>query len=271
MTSEAFKYPFPHREQLNLSCVSVLCSLLKHNINEWLHATPKEKLLALCHRLLGETQRLNNQDLSSPAPQYTLPFALRSTCLLSLIQWRHDIELKEYENTINTSQLVENVIKFTFSHGDDSQNQSPGGGNGGFTPAWIHASYEAATFHMLRSIGQDLVHIWSMTGGAAGSVLDKQDRRWRHYVETFWTQLLNKPSYIASDILNGILLLLSVRRLTARSVLHAVLHSQTKSDRYDEYLVEPCRLLLSSLIELCRNVSTMTSVDSIFVRFLQSK
>ena len=215
----------------------------------------------MCHILLTEIATLNTlevfSNLSTPLPptSYKLPFLLSSTSLLSLIQWRHATEHSSLDQTFHTSNLIENVLNFTFRSPNSSSNAAN-------TP---EPSLEVDNSLLRWQIfGQDLICCWSLCGGLAWSIVSKAERHWRPYLETFWNDALREegtgvPPPSGAIMLPGVLLWHTLSRLTARGVLFSLLHRRMGSDHAD--LVQPCRHLLKSL--LCWSRDDVSSVVSL--------
>ena len=247
--------PIPGDEQVDMACASLLCTLLKYDIGDWMHSLPQEQLATLSQRLLSEANLLNHNHNSTNhlSSSYTLPTALLSVSLLSLIQWRHSVEHRDFTQMIHTTNLVENVLAFSFSSTTTTSTSTT-------QPMWWTHDSQLAPW---RSYGQELVHCWSICGGHAWSMVSNAGRFWRPYLESFWNHILSSGSSqeksISCSLLPSVWLWHTMSRMTARGTLFSVIHRRMGSD---DDMAAPCRRIFEYLIQCCRQSSVSIQVPA---------
>jgi hypothetical protein len=231
----------PNAEQIKLAALSFLSTLLKHDMTAWLDDMSDEQRTGLCQWLLLETQHLINPELPESASCNTLSCAMLSTSLLSLIQWKSNADLSDLDRIVNSTSLVENVIQFALpSPLPETRHHGP-------RWTWDDQNNERARVYAL-----ELLYCWSLSGRAAWTIFGKQESQWRPYMENFWSSILDHRSHEFDKTLQGIFLLHISSRLAARASLLSVI--QGRFGRDDD-IVKPCHAILSSLYEMCRDVS----------------
>jgi hypothetical protein len=238
--SQGSRQNYPCSEQIKLAATSILATLLKHDWNDWLAEMSEEHLRLFCQQRLSDAQSLINPELPPSSSSYTLPCALLSASLLSLIQWKHNLNLSELDRTIHTTSLVENVFQFAFPS-QHVASQSRG-------PRWTRDDQNETS----RPYALDLIYCWSLCGGEAWLVFGRQENQWGPFAQGFWTDMMSNRPRELEQTLPGIFLLHTSCRLAMRGMLLSAIqrHMGTGHD-----MTKSCQMILSSLFQLFRHVS----------------
>jgi hypothetical protein len=216
--------------------------LLKHDRNNsiLLHFS-EDQLEALCLQLVRESQTLDGLDLPHTTSTTTLSIAVVSTSLLSLIQWKCNLNLSEFSRIIQTTALVENIVHFVFPSGNTVDFSHSG-------PRWIwDGQYEGS-----QSYALDLIHSWSLCNSDPWSVFTKNDSLWRPFIETSWTSIFLDQSPDLERVLPKLFLVHTARPLAAKSILVLVMKQLAIEDNG---LSKPYQFLISWLLKKSRHVS----------------
>lgn len=148
----------------------------------------------LCHQSLRRLQALINPQLPFDLSRWHLPSSLMSVVLLSLIQWRHDVDLSDYDRIVHSTTLVENVTTFVFSL---SATSTRNGHEHQDSPRW---TYDGASTRS-RIFGVDVISSWALAGGAAWTMFIKQEKDWQPGLERFWNDAATiKTQSIAAQL-----------------------------------------------------------------------
>ena len=153
---------------------------------------PETKLSELISKLIKCIQILNHSVLPPSSSEYTLPIAMLSMSVLSLLQG----SLASSENnslfhglnqTIQSTGLVENLVQFTFLSvfaGDDGSSSMQ-------APRWIASSSKRFKKGYLQSFGLQLFSYWSYCDNVAWKVvIANLEPKLRYIIDPFWSNLL---------------------------------------------------------------------------------
>ena len=169
---------FPTYEEIKIAATSILSDFLKHKNTIWLENSTEEELKVLCLQLTTESQVLINNQLPPGSSDSTISLAILSTSLLSLIQWRSSLDLAEFNRTIQTTALVENIVSFVFP--------STQSGYYSHGPSWTREG----RFEQCHQYALDLIYSWKLCNGNAWSVFTKQENHWGLFFENSWESIL---------------------------------------------------------------------------------
>ena len=225
---------------MKLACISLLSTLLKHDWNDWLAQIQEHQLQLFCQQRFSDMQGLINPELPHSSSKYTLPCALASASILSLIQWKHHINLSELDRTAHTTSLVENVIQFVFPSQREA-HQARG-------PQWTTDGQNEAS----RSYALDLLYCWYLCGGETWSVFSKQESQWGSYVQSFWMDLIANRNQDLHRTLPVIFQLSTSCRTSMKGMLFSSIQRHMGSG-HD--MTKICHRILSSLFGIFINVS----------------
>lgn len=200
----------------------------------------RSTLNVICSDLLRQATFLSYGQLPSDGSKWQLHRALVSTSLLSVFQWRYDLDLLEFENLVQTTSLVENVASFVFVRLSDSSTSEG--------PLWTRdRSNDSAKAYAL-----DLICCWSLTGNNGWSIFGKHENVWGLCVKEFWEAATAEDVHGMTTNLAKVALLHHCQRLTARGILFFVFQNHGSTGESQSDLA---RLILTSLIKMFRHPS----------------
>ena len=198
------------QDQVKVSLLTILVILLRYQVMELslspvasdISASssiggciiPKGKLSQLISKLIKEIQILNHSVLSPSSSEYTLPIAILSMSVLSLLQRSlassgNDSLFQSLNQTIQSTGLVENLVQFVFF---------PSAEHGGIAaaPRWA-AMTSSNRFRTgcLRSFGFRLFSCWSFCDNAAWKVLVANlEPKLDALIHSFWSTVLDSET-----------------------------------------------------------------------------
>jgi hypothetical protein len=155
---------------------------------------PERKLSELTSKLIREIQVLNHSVLSPSSSEYTLPIAMLSLSVLSLLQ--RSLVLSENDSlfhgmnqTIQSTGLVENLAQFTFVSSVFTEEN--GGTSSIRAPRWMTSSPNSFRRGYLQSFGLLLFSCWSFCDNAAWKALVANlEPKLNSLIDSFWSNLL---------------------------------------------------------------------------------
>lgn len=231
---------FPTYEEIKIAATSILSDLLRHKNTVWLESSTEEELKVLCLQLTTESQVLINNQLPPGFSDSTLSLAILSTTLLSLLQWKSNIDLAEFNGTIQTTALVENIVSFVFP--------STQGGYYSHGPSWTHES----RFEQCHQYALDLIYSWKLCAGNAWSVFTKQENHWGPFFENSWESiLLDQSPPDVGKILPKLFLLHIACQIAARTRLTQVIKRLAEKGNLS---TEPHKFPATWLLQKARDV-----------------
>ena len=208
---------------MQIAAASILCTILRRDQLLSMDVLDESILKNVCDYCQRKIQTLIDPQFPSDHSKWYLPCALASVSLVSLIQWRHDIDLSEFDRIVTTSALVENVTAFAFGTSQE-YNEYP------TIPQWI---YDEANKNA-GSYGLDLICDWALSGGDSWSVFLKCERIWLPSLENFWNEAANNRTQNMAGTLSKAAVLHRSSRLTSRGVLFAILQRARVNNFHSE-------------------------------------
>lgn len=213
-------------DQWRMAALTIVGTLLEHGLVDLSGGTICEnddKVFSdIVSKLIKGIQILNHPVLPPSASEYTLPVALASMSVLSLL--KHALQEEAafglfhgLNQTIQSTRLVDNIVQFTFFLSDTSR--------------WIHPSALRFPKGYTQSFGLHLMSCWKLFDTSAWNVVVALDSRLVQAVDAFWTCVTGNE-YSAEKLesyLPSILWLHQHRRLESRDRLLSVLERVTKS------------------------------------------
>ncbi len=181
------------RDQFKVASLSILSILLRHRVFDL--SVAQEKLSQYTSKLLKELQVLNHSVLSPSSSEYTLPIAMLSmsvVCFLQNYSLEQDALFHGLDQTIQSTGLVENLVRFVFSSSDHGP------------PRWTAATSNRFRQGYLQSFGLELFSHWRICNAAAWKVLVATlEPKLPGLVDAFWSALIDNQSPNATCNLEG--------------------------------------------------------------------
>ena len=181
------------RDQFKVAVLSILSILLRHEVFDL--SIAQDKLSQCTSKLLKEIQVLNHSVLSPSSSEYTLPIAMLSMLVLSFL---HNYSLEQdalfhgLDQTIQSTGLVENLVRFVFSSSDHGP------------PRWTTASPNRFQQGYSQSFGLELFSCWRICNTAAWKVLVATlEPKLPGLVDSFWSALIDNQSLNTTGNLEG--------------------------------------------------------------------
>lgn len=230
----------PTTEHVQLAAASILSVLLKRNqLGATLNALGTKGLLEVYQSLLQGAQTLTNPQLPLNVSKWFLPWALSSVASLSLLQWQYDGQLEDFDRIVQSTALVENIIRFAVP--SDVSEIPPD------IPRWVWDQ----EYTNDRSYALDAIYCWSLTGNDAWTIFESCEQEWRLCCLKFWTD----ASYQRLDELTNSITTFWTLFVCSRSSVRSVLHSLSNEDilQGDEDVVSVMGNMLKALFKLTQN------------------
>jgi hypothetical protein len=201
------QFSIPDTEQRKISALTIVAIILRYQLvdvssssmsNEITTTTsggcvlPETKLSELISKLIKCIQILNHSVLPPSSSEYTLPIAMLSMSVLSLLQGslassENDSLFHGLNQTINSTGMVENLVQFTFLSvfaGDDGSSSMQ-------APRWVVSSSKRFKKGYLQSFGLQLFSYWSYCDNAAWKVVVANlEPKLKYIIDPFWSNLL---------------------------------------------------------------------------------
>eukprot|EP00536_Pseudo-nitzschia_multiseries_P001266 jgi/Psemu1/250383/estExt_Genewise1Plus.C_150155 len=178
---------------LNLSTSSVSNTISRSIANDGC-ILPTRTLTELISKLIKEVQILNHSILPSASSEYTLPNAMLSMSILSLLQrslpsFENDSLFHGLVRTIQSTGLVENLVQFTFSPSFQLD------GSGSQTPRWISTASKRFRTGYLQMFGFHLLSCLRLCQCKAWRVVVANlEPKLPSMIDPFWSNLLKSGS-----------------------------------------------------------------------------
>jgi len=213
--------------------IHLLCTFLKHDYCEWINAAGPHDMDRLKSTLLQEVQRLAHPLDQQPTCAFEdIPLAAAS--LLTLMQWRTDVDLTDYEQLIGNSNLIARITEFVC----DSAS---------------HRTRRSSTSRQAMKQAIDLIYCWSLQGGEPWSVFQQSEDHLRSFLEQFWSNFLKEEIPTTPNVMetwSTVFLIHSTRNTLSRTCLASVLQRRNANPDNTE---KPYRILLKRLLDSCRD------------------
>ena len=273
----------PDNEQRKISALTIVAILLRYQLVDLLTSSmsnvinttsggcvlPEAKLSELISKLIKCIQILNHSVLPPSSSEYTLPIAILSMSVLSLLQRllassENDLLFHGLNQTVQSTGLVENLVHFTFLSVSNSSEGSPSIQ----VPRWIISSSKRFQNGYLQSFGLQLFSYWSYCDNAAWKVTSNiLLSKLKYIIDPFWSNLLLKLDHrqpaMDSNMeaqLPGILWLYLYNRSHARLRLSLLLEKHLESKRSNSLSIQNQHT--DSVV--CRNKGSEKILHSLF-------
>ncbi|KAL3920676.1 MAG: hypothetical protein SGILL_003138 [Bacillariaceae sp.] len=152
-----------HQEQYRLSALTLVASLLRGNLLDMTFMSQvlsQNQLSEIASKLLKGIQVLNHSVLPPSSSEYTLPIALLSMSVLTLLQQSSALPSDVFHSlnqTIQSTRLVENVVEFSFlSPASNPANDA----SSGHVSRWILPSSKRFPTGHLQYFGLYVMSCW---------------------------------------------------------------------------------------------------------------
>ena len=232
----------PTYEKIKFAATSILSDFLKVKNASWLNDTSEEELKVLVVQLTTEAQALVSPQLPPDSSASTLSLAILSATLLSLIQWKSTSDAITFDQIIQISVLVENIVCFVYpSSQRDTYSQGP-------TWTWD------VQFEQCQQYALDLILCWRLCDGDAWAGFVNQERFWGKFFESTWNNILSNQSIDVERILPKVYVLHVTCQLYTRTRLSLLIKKRVGNE---EHLFNPPRVLTMWLLEKARDVSCL--------------
>jgi hypothetical protein len=266
------------REQWKLSSLTMVACFLRYEILDITTTNQiigQDQLSEVTSKLISGIQILNHSVLPPSSSEYTIPIALLSMTVLSLMQRSRNSPCDNFHSlnqTIPSTRLVENIIEFTFLASSGVTNDS----TLGQVSRWILPSRRFRDGY-LQSFGLHLISCWNTHDSAAFKVVtDILESKFHHYFENFWSSLFQGINPHRLEIhFHGILWIHMNNRQYARQILFSTLEkiatTESSYDNVEASMKVACKKLLISLFDIIGISSGVAYTSRLLIcRFLST-
>ena len=267
------------REQWKLSSLTMVACFLRYNeimdMTSTNQTMGQDRLSEVTSKLIKGIQILNHSVLPPSSSEYTIPIALLSMTVLSLMQRSRNSSHDNFHSlnqTIQSTRLVENILEFTFLASSGVTNDS----TSGQVSRWILPSARRFREGYLQSFGLHLISCWNNYDSAAYKVVtDILESKFHRYFENVWSSILQGMNPQSLELhFPGILWIHMNNRQYARRILFSILEKiaagQSSYDsNNDTAMATVSQKLLSSLFDMIEISSGVTYTSQLLIcRFL---
>ena len=217
---------------------------------------PKAKLIQLISKLLKEIQILNHSVMSPSSSEYALPVAILSMSVLSLLQKslassENDSLFHGLNQTIQSTDLVDNLVRFVFSSAGDRDGITAA------APRWTSMTSTRFQKNYLQALGFHLFSCWSCCGDTAWKILVATiESKIDSFMHSFCSMLIeNHDHTLFEESLRQIMWLFFYMRSPTRQKLNERLETRLATDNESPMInckETAARQMISSLFGFLR-------------------